>query len=290
MPELPEVETIRQGLEVRIMGRQIAEVEVLNEKSFIGVPSELVEREVIGLRRRGKGLIVDFLGGKSLLIHLKMTGQMIFAEGDGVDGRFGGGHPTEDFVNELPGRQTRVVFVFRDESRLFFNDQRKFGYVKLLDTVEVMNDKFIAALGPEPWDLALDDGGLFERLARHKGMTIKGALLDQTIVAGVGNIYADEALFFAKVHPARRVATISRAEAEDILQGAREIMEKSINEGGSTMTNYVKADGTRGNYLDLFAQVFRREGKECLRCGAAIEKIRVAGRGTHFCPKCQELR
>jgi formamidopyrimidine-DNA glycosylase len=286
MPELPEVETIKRGLETRIVGRRVAEVKVLNEKSSIGLPSELVGREVVGLRRRGKGLIIDFSDGKSLLIHLKMTGQLVFEGG----GRFGGGHPTEDFVNELPSKQTRVIFVFEDGSKLFFNDQRKFGYVKLLNTAEVMDDKFIAALGPEPWDKVLDKGGLFERLARHGGMTIKGALLDQAIIAGVGNIYADEALFFAKVHPARRVSTVSRAEVERILEGVRKTMEKSIEEGGSTMTNYVKADGTRGNYLDLFAQVFRREGKECLRCGTVIEKTRVAGRGTHFCPKCQVLK
>jgi formamidopyrimidine-DNA glycosylase len=286
MPELPEVETIRRGLEARIVEKKIADVEVLNEKSFIGDSSQLVGREVISLRRRGKGMIVDFSGGISLLIHLKMTGQLVFEGSE----RFGGGHPTEDFVNDLPSKQTRVIFVFEDGSRLFFNDQRKFGYVKLLDTAGVMDDKFVASLGPEPWDEVLDKDGLFERLARHGGMTIKGALLDQAVIAGVGNIYADEALFFAGVHPARRVSTVSRAEAKKILEGVRKTMEKSIEEGGSTMTNYVKADGTRGNYLDLFAQVFRREGKECLRCGAIIEKTRVAGRGTHVCPKCQVLK
>ena len=172
-----------------------------------------------------------------------------------------------------------------DEGKLFFNDQRKFGFVKILRTEAVEEDSFIAALAPEPWEM--DAHELYEKCQRHAKAPIKAVLLDQKIIAGLGNIYADESLFYAGVHPAEKAGNLSEKQVSRLLLGARETMERSIDSGGSTMATYIKPDGTTGNYLENFAEVFRREGKACNRCGETILKTRVTGRGTHYCPKCQ---
>lgn len=282
MPELPEVETIRRGLLECIKGKKISDVKIFCDKSFIGPKEVIIGAKILDVRRFGKALVIDLNNEVSIICHLRMTGQMIYR---GTQ-EFAGGHPSDNFVAELPNKQTRVEFDFETGEKLFFNDQRKFGFCKPVPTEEVIKDKFIASLAPEPWEMTAEE--LWSRLQRHKGAPIKAVILDQKVIAGLGNIYADEALFFAKIHPERRAGTISLLEAEQLLRGARTVMERSIEAGGSTMATYVKADGTRGNYLDLFAEVFGREGQECRRCGAEIVKIRVAGRGTHICRRCQK--
>lgn len=277
MPELPEVETIKRGLAKFILKKKITKIEVLNEKSFFG---EKTTGTVENLRRFGKALVLDLDNGKSLMIHLRMTGQLIY---DGKE-RYAAGHPSDNFTAALPNKQTRVILHF-ENGTLYFNDQRKFGFIKVLPTSEVENDSFIKKLAPEPWAMSPDK--LYEKLQRHKNSLIKPTILDQTIICGLGNIYADESLFMSKIHPERRAGTVTKAETEKLLKSAREVMEKSIASGGSTMATYVKADGTKGDYLEKFAQVFHREGKPCPRCGTKIEKIKVGGRGTHFCPNCQ---
>lgn len=282
MPELPEVETIRRGLSDFCIGKKIKRVKVFCEKSFVG-PSEIVlGASVVDIRRRGKALLFDLSNDITMMVHLRMTGQLIYRGASS----FAGGHPSDNFVDELPNKQTRVFLEFEDKSRLFFNDQRKFGFFKVMPTEEVERDKFIANLGPEPWEMT--GAGLYEKLQRHKAAPIKAVILDQKIIAGIGNIYADEALFFAGVLPSRKTGSVSKEEACRIVEGARDVMERSIESGGSTMATYVKADGTKGDYLELFARVFKREGLECSRCGAEILKTRVAGRGTHYCPGCQK--
>ncbi|MBR5027469.1 bifunctional DNA-formamidopyrimidine glycosylase/DNA-(apurinic or apyrimidinic site) lyase [Candidatus Saccharibacteria bacterium] len=278
MPELPEVETIRRGLSKFILNKKIVRVEVLCEKSFIGAPKTGV---VKALRRYGKALIIDLNNGNSMMIHLRMTGQLIWR---GTE-QFAAGHPSDNFVAELPNKQTRVILEFED-GRLFFNDQRKFGFIKILKTEDVEEDEFIKKLAKEPWVMTKEE--LYDRFQHHKNSVIKAVLLDQTIICGLGNIYADETLFDAGIHPERRAGSLSLEETERILLGARKVMDASINSGGSTMATYVKADGTKGDYLEKFAQVFRNEGKPCPRCGEKIVKIRVAGRGTHICKRCQK--
>lgn len=278
MPELPEVETIRRGLIEFIVGRKLTETEILCEKSFIGKP---VTGVVKGLRRYGKALVIDLDNGMSLMIHLRMTGQLIY---DGAE-RYAAGHPSENFVAELPNKQTRVILKF-DKGILYFNDQRKFGFIKVMPTAEVEEDVFIRKLAKEPWKMEANE--LYGKLQRHAKSCIKATILDQTIICGLGNIYADEALFAAGIHPERKCGEVSREETERLLVAAREVMERSIESGGSTMATYVKADGTKGDYLELFARVFGREGQKCVKCGGKITKIRVAGRGTHICKRCQK--
>lgn len=285
MPELPEVETVRRGLGDFILNKKIVRVGVKCEKSFVGGAemAQVVEGvEVMDLRRRGKALLIDLDNGCTLMIHLRMTGQLIWRG----EQNFAAGHPSKNFTDELPNVQTRVIFEF-PEGKLFFNDQRKFGFVKILATDEVEKDKFIASLGKEPWEMGPEE--LYKKCQRHKNALIKAVLLDQKVIAGLGNIYADESLFYARVHPERRAGDLSQEEVEKVLEGARQTMQASIDSGGSTMATYIKPDGTTGNYLEQFAQVFRREGKPCPRCGAEIVKMKVAGRGTHVCPVCQCL-
>ena len=280
MPELPEVETIKRGLSQFIIKKKLVKTTLLCAKSFIGMP---VTGTVKAIRRFGKALIIDLDNHQSLMIHLRMTGQLIY---DGKE-RYAAGHPSENFTAKLPNKQTRVILEF-DGGTLYFNDQRKFGFIKVLPTAAVVNDAFIKKLAKEPWEMT--ESELFAKLQRHKNSCIKATILDQTIICGLGNIYADESLFAAKIHPSRKSGSITEAEAALLLAAAKDVMDKSIASGGSTMATYVKADGTKGDYLEKFAQVFHNEGKPCPRCGTKIIKIRVAGRGTHICPHCQELK
>ncbi len=287
MPELPEVETIRRGLEPILVGRQIMDVVISNEKSFHG-SSEDIKQFIVGstiknIRRRAKVLMIDLSTDYSLVLHLKMTGQIILRGAE----NWAGGHPNESFVDDLPNTSTRVYFVLDDGAKLFFNDQRKFGWIKLLPTITIDELEFISKLGPEPL-IGHPAKEFLTRVRRRNNTTIKAAILDQSVVAGIGNIYADEALWLAKIHPETRVRDLTDSQLASILKGAITAMTTSIESGGSSMQNYVKADGSRGNYLDLFVNVFRREGLACPRCGTIIEKIRVAGRGTHICPVCQQ--
>jgi formamidopyrimidine-DNA glycosylase len=286
MPELPEVETVRRGLERLVVGRRITAVEVFEAKSFPVGPGLLpaagvVGAKVVSARRRAKVLILDLDNDYSLVGHLKMTGQLVVRGPED----WGAGHPTDSLLGELPDRSTRIDFQLDGDSHLFFNDQRKFGWVKALPTPAVEKLPFIAGLGPEP----LDPAGFpeFQRRAAHHGRaSVKAVLLNQQVVAGIGNIYADESLWAARVNPARPLAQVTDRKLRQLFQAAAEVMTLSIELGGSTDRNYVDAEGKRGAYLG-FANVFRRQGQPCRRCGTLIVKTKVAGRGTHYCPRCQ---
>jgi len=290
MPELPEVETVRIGLQQFLPSLTIKDVSFDWPKGFPNSP-QLVKDKLIGttikkVMRRGKVIIIDLSSKYSLLIHLKMTGQLVFDDGKH---HFGGGHPTDSLIHSLPDRSTRVTFVFTNGAKLYFNDQRKFGWVKLEPTDGLyQNNAFLSKLGPEP----LEDSYTFDQFTsavqKRSGTSIKAAILDQSVVAGVGNIYADEGLFAARIHPVTKVADVSIIKLKRLYTALREVMNLSIAYGGSSDRNYVDAKGKKGSYL-TFAKVFRLEGKPCSRCGRIITKIRVAGRGTHVCTHCQKL-
>jgi formamidopyrimidine-DNA glycosylase len=213
-----------------------------------------------------------------------MTGQLVYVASDE---RFGAGHPNDSLIGELPDKSTRVALTFKDGSRLFFNDQRKFGWMRLLPTAEVMNIDFFQKVGPEPLAEDFTWQAFRDRLSRRRNTNIKAALLDQTVVAGIGNIYADEALWGAKIHPATPVNRLTAAKFHKLYDELIAVLKLSIEKGGSSDRNYVNAEGKKGSYIS-FARVFRREGQACPRCGRTIEKTRVAGRGTHICPHCQK--
>jgi formamidopyrimidine-DNA glycosylase len=288
MPELPEVETIKIGLARLLPGKVVKDVSHNWHKSFPNAPADvarfLVGAKITNVRRRAKVLIIELSSKYSLVIHLKMTGQLVF-RGTEV---FGAGHPSKSLVGKLPDKSTRVVFDFSDGSKLFFNDQRKFGWIRLIPTIEIPQIDFMQTVGPEPLDDDFTVDKFIERLLTRKASPIKAVLLDQKVLAGVGNIYADESLYAAKIHPETPVEDVPRTKMVALYKDLRDILILSINRGGSTDRNYVNSEGKKGSYLS-FAQVFRKEGQLCPRCGREIIKIRVAGRGTHICLYCQRL-
>lgn len=290
MPELPEVETVKRGLQELLIGHVVTDVTYDWAKSFPNSPEDvqafLIGARVVTVERRAKVLLIELSSKYSLVVHLKMTGQLVFRADDNT-ARFGAGHPNDSLIGELPDRSTRVTMTL-DGAKLFFNDQRKFGWMRLMPTAEVPNIDFMRAVGPEPLSTEFTPTMLFERLQRRKNTSIKAALLDQTVLAGIGNIYADESLWGAKIHPETKVAQLSRARITRLHAELQAVLQLAIEKGGSTDKNYVNAEGKKGSYMS-FARVFRREGQPCPRCATIITKTKVAGRGTHICPKCQRL-
>ena|SRR3989344_1444218 len=288
MPELPEVETIRVGLNRLLPGQAISDVSSDWAKSFPNSPSDikrfLIGSKVLNVKRRAKVLLIELDSKYSLVIHLKMTGQLVYR---GKSERFGAGHPSGSLVGELPDKSTRVTLSLDRGAKLFFNDQRKFGWMRLIPTNEVLNIDFMKKLGPEPLAASFNAKAFDERLKTRPNTSAKAALLDQSVIAGVGNIYADESLWGAKIHPNTQVKDLSAQKLSKLFAELQFVLKLSIKKGGSTDKNYVDAEGKRGSYL-TFARVFRCEGQPCPRCGTVIIKTRVAGRGTHLCPNCQK--
>lgn len=290
MPELPEVETIKRGLEKGLKGQLISDIKISWAKSFPHSAGE-IKKSVIGSRlagieRRAKVLILNLSNSFSLLVHLKMTGQLVWVKSSGK--RLVGGHPTPSMVHELPDKSTRVIFEFKSGDKLFFNDQRKFGWIKLVPSEEVMSDNLVKRLGPEPLTPAFSFEVLASSLKRRARSPIKPVILDQSVVSGVGNIYADESLHLAKIHPLRLAGSLKPAEVKRLHQAIKDIIKLGIAHGGTSFTHYVTIMGGKGDYIN-HTRVFRRQGQPCLVCGTEIKKIRVAGRGTHLCPKCQKV-
>jgi formamidopyrimidine-DNA glycosylase len=287
MPELPEVETVSRGLGNILPGRKILTISSDWPKSFpnsdTDVKKFLINGEISTVRRRGKVLLIELITGYTLVTHLKMTGQLVFRG----EQNFGAGHPNDSLIGKLPDKSTRVVIDFVDGSKLFFNDQRKFGWMRLFPTSEVDNIDFFRKLGPEPLTHEFTSLILKQRLMKRPGSSIKAVLLDQSILAGIGNIYADESLWTARIHPKTLVKKLTTKNINDLHEAIVSVLKLSIEKGGSTDRNYVDALGRKGSYLS-FANVFRREGMNCPRCGTVIIKIRVAGRGTHVCANCQK--
>lgn len=336
MPELPEVETIKRQLNEVLVGKMIASVEMRGKKSFDGDVDMVIGMTVVGIRRFGKGLVVDLkrvvqvsdteparermTGGAdrlSLVIHLKMTGQLIFEshffDPEGIrahvgdpsgmlpSGRRGGngesfeehlqhrivgGHPTSDFVNVLPSSHTRVIFYFKAGEVLYFNDQRMFGWVKLMETKEVENLSFIRGLGPEPWVMTEEQWlGIF-----NTKKPVKVRLMDQDKVAGIGNIYANDALWEAGIDPRRSASSLSEGEKLRLLETVKKVLDDGIFYGGATAGDgkFVDLEGLGGKYQEHF-RVYQREGQTCLRNdGGVICKAMIGGRGTFWCERCQK--
>ncbi len=288
MPELPEVETVRIGLSQLLPGKQFRAVEYDWPKGFPNseddVKEFLVGSKVTDIKRRAKVLLIELDSKYSLVIHLKMTGQLVYRSDTE---KFGAGHPSVSLVGSLPDKSTRVTFDFMDGSKLFFNDQRKFGWVRLIATAEVPNIDFFKKVGPEPLSSDFSAKDFRTRVMRRKNTSIKAALLDQSVIAGIGNIYADEGLWAAKIHPATSVKSVPANKLNTLFTQLQKVLQLAIDKGGSSDRNYVNAEGKKGSYLS-FANVFRKDGKPCPRCDTIIIKTRVAGRGTHLCPMCQK--
>lgn len=288
MPELPEVETVRLQLLDKVIGKTINDVEVFHSKAVEhdeNIDDKLSGKMFKHIERIGKLLIFSFQDEEDLfmLAHLKMTGQFFYVDqnGDVV----GGGHSlSESEKIDFPHKHSRVAFHFSDHTTLYFNDMRLFGYTKLADVADVAQAK--SRFGPEPINPNFDCEWFSQKLKR-RNTPIKAALLDQTFVAGLGNIYVDEALWRAKVSPTRKASEISDTEAKLLCKTSGDVMKESIKVGGTTFQHFADTDGKSGNFTK-YLQVFGQQGKPCSRCQTTIEKTRCAGRGTHYCPKCQK--
>jgi formamidopyrimidine-DNA glycosylase len=275
MPELPEVETIRQQLEPHLVGRRFDRVEILDRRLVrpfepVAVAAELEDEEVSALERRGKYLIVRFESGRALLIHLRMTGSLR--------------HAAKGTLADDPHR--RAVVNLDDGSDVAYRDVRRFGTWQLLEPGE-LEPYLEQRLGVEPLERTFTARRLAERLEGRRAPT-KAALLDQRTVAGLGNIYVDEALWRAQVHPLRPAGTLGAEELTRLTRSIRDALRAGVKRQGASLRDYSTPDGGRGRMQDRF-RVYGREGRPCQRCGTPIDKIRTAGRGTWYCPNCQRL-
>lgn len=294
MPELPEVETIRRQLLKEVVGKKINKVELRLPKLayFNGKKGDAknFKKNLEGAKikkadRAAKILILTLSNGYTLLVHLKMTGQLIYRDKTGETKR--GGHPWPPQGVEAPNKWTHITFKFSDDSFLYFNDLRQFGYMKLVPTKDLKEQKEIRKLGPEPFDKKFTPELFSQMLKKRPKAKIKPLLMDQNFLSGIGNIYADESLHYAKILPTRPAGKIKPEEVKKLYQGIKTILEKSISKGGTSADTYVMLSGERGGF-EKHLKVYGREGKKCLRCGGIIKRVKLGGRSAHFCPKCQK--
>lgn len=298
MPELPEVETIVRDLAKYLPGKTIKEIKVLNKKTWLAKPQSVAGSKIKKVWRRGKQIIIDLSSDKHLVVHLKMTGQLIWTHSTSFDLaqdrslRAGvkkklvvGGHPIMGVGQDLPNKFTRVVFKLSNGGQLFFNDVRKFGYIKLVSDKDLA--EISAGLGLEPLAKGFNDKKLKIALAKKSKAKIKPALLDQTKVAGIGNIYADESLWLAKILPSRTAASLKDEEWAALAKAIVKVLRLSIAHRGTSFSNYRDAQGDSGRFIKKL-QVYGRHHEACRRCGHPISKSKLGGRGTHWCAKCQK--
>ncbi len=280
MPELPEVETVRRGLVPVMEGQRIAQV-ILNRPDLrrpfpAGMAERLTGARVRHLSRRAKYLLAALSTDATLLLHLGMSGRILIA---------GAGETWRDPA--VHTRHDHVVIGMANGTTIIFNDARRFGLVDLVADSDLATHPLLAGLGPEPLGNAFDDAYLQQRLGLRRG-PVKAALLDQHLVAGLGNIYVCEALHRARIHPARPAASLEASQIGALVAAIREVLEKAIAAGGSSLRDYRKADGGMGYFQHSF-HVYGREGLDCPRPGCAGRVVRIAqsGRSSFFCPDCQ---
>ncbi|MEZ4210667.1 MAG: DNA-formamidopyrimidine glycosylase [Patescibacteria group bacterium] len=288
MPELPEVETVVRGLTKHIVGQKIKSVKILHPRSFVWdhsmgpIQPSITDLTINKIYRRGKGIIINLSKDLSILIHLKMTGQLIYVEGKS---RLNFGHPDPNFTLQMPSKHTRVILSL-SKGTLYFNDQRLFGWVKIIPTNEIPNDKFIRNLGPEPFDLKFNLDYLWPILKRRAKSNIKSIIMDQSVVTGVGNIYADESLFLSGLKPTRLGIKLTQKQAAELIKNIQGVLKKGIKYMGTSISHYKTDEGASGK-MQNHLNVYGRKGLPCKNCGQPISKTRLNGRGTHYCHTCQ---
>jgi len=293
MPELPEVETLRLQLSQLIIGKTIKSIDILKPKSFIGKKEQVIGKKIVEVKRFAKILVIDLSNGLSLAVHLKMSGQLIFRQD--IQLRYIWRHTK--VVNDLSNKHTRVIITFVDGDRLYFNDQRMFGWIKVIQNAKFkMQDDnaklkipyiydLIKKLGPEPLrDLTLET---FKKILKSSRKPIKLLLMDQEKIAGIGNIYANDALFLAKINPAEKANEIEDGSIVKLFNCLQKVLKDGIKWRGASKNHFRDVFGAKGKVQEHF-HAYDREGEKCPnKCGSVIERITLGGRGTFFCPKCQ---
>ena len=290
MPELPEVESIRKQLEKYIVGHKIQKVEVRWRKSLPDNEKRLVGGKILKIHRFGKALSIDLSNGYSAVIHIKMTGQLIYRGPNLKKGKT----LSRKVVDGVPGKHTHVIFYLDREGVLYYNDVRKFGWIKVVRTLDVENIDFIKRLGPEPPVTGGSAGNSLLTLVKFKETTAstkranKILLMDQTKIGGVGNIYANDALWLSKIHPEKAANELSNKEAEKLYSAIINVLKEGLKRGGASEISFVTPDGKEGSYQEKFL-AYGRKDEPCDRCHKAkFEKSMLGGRGTFYCPHCQK--
>jgi formamidopyrimidine-DNA glycosylase len=287
MPELPEVETIKRQLGPMIKGLTIKEIEVRSSGSFVGEKREIIGKKITEVSRFGKMIYIEVTGEKDLLIHLKMTGQLIFVTSrQGTHNKLKNGkRKTETMISRLPAKGTRVIFTFTDNSHLYFNDNRKFGWIRVVDDNDLKLKKEVLGIEPYTESYNLDN---FSQVVKKANKAIKLLIMEQGKISGLGNIYANEALFLAKIKPTRKGNSLSGKEIKTLYNSILKVLEEGIAHQGSSGKDkgYLTAKGEMGEHQNYF-QVYQREGEKCRRCSSEIKRIVIGGRGTFFCDNCQ---
>jgi formamidopyrimidine-DNA glycosylase len=272
MPELPEVETIVQDLSSKLKGLEISSVRILYppvlRKKKLSLINDLKARKVVDVRRRGKMLLIEFERNLILLIHLKMTGQLLF-------------YPREESLD----KHTHFILSFKDENNeLRFRDVRKFGFISCIRNLDISCVDELKNLGPEPLEI---DFSFFKKLFQGRKARLKSLLLNQNFIAGIGNIYADEILFQAKLHPLTHASHLGSDDLKRLLKAMRDVLRKAIIHKGSSIRSFTNAEGERGKFQN-YHQVYGRESLFCFVCGEKIKRLRLGGRSSFFCPRCQK--
>lgn len=287
MPELPEIETVKLGLQKYLTNHKIEDIKVKIPKMFVGNKKQIIGAKVTDIKRIGKGLIIEFDNNYALAVHFKMTGQLVFRDNNTKN------MPLSQKVGgqTLPSKYSHIIFTLDKDSMLFYNDLRQFGWMKVLKKDEIMQMPFFNQMGPEPKvgsDLAGKELTLdyFKNVLGKSGLTIKVVLMDQKKIGGIGNIYANDALFLAKIDPRRKAKSLNEEELKKLYEAIFVVIKKSLSFGGSSDENFVNALGQDGNYQE-HTLVYGKKGQKCSMCNGVIEKIQLGGRGTYFCPKHQ---
>lgn len=291
MPELPEVETIRLGLEKHLVGHKITDVEIKLRKIVQGDEKNIIGGKVTGVRRFGKGLVIDLDNGYLLAIHIKLTGQLIYRKVS-KGGKVSEVPKEEEKIKVirgtyevLPNKWTHVIFHLDKDASLYYNDFRQFGWIKIVKQEELQKLVFFKELGPEFFkDLTSEK---FRDIVKKSKTVIKPLLMDQKKISGVGNIYANDGLFDAKIDPKRKANILSDKEIENLFTSVEKVLKLGLKLGGASELSFVNALGGEGKYQEHFL-VYGQEGKPCPRDGSIIQKIALGGRGTYFCPTCQK--
>ncbi len=288
MPELPEVETIKRDLEKKILKKKIIRIRIKDKKIGQSGLERVKGKYFLDIDRIGKLLIFKLSEkGYFMLVHLKMTGQLVYAFKKFL---VAGGHSLSSRSDmaavggKLPNKHTRAIFEFKDGGRLFFNDLRRFGYIKMVNKSELNLLKESFGIEPLKTDFIYRN---ILKIFKNRKTSLKAVLLNQKLISGIGNIYADEILFRAGLRPDRVAGSLKPTEIKKLYRATNYIIRRAIKYRGTTFSDYVDAKGRRGNFSTQL-KVYGRSGKKCYKCSNVIKKIRIAGRGTSFCPKCQK--
>ena len=280
MPELPEVETIRLGLQKYIVGKTIEDVEVRLRRIFSGDEKNIIGAKITSIDRFGKGLVINLNNKYSIAAHIKLTGQFVYRDDSTLKLKL-----SAKVGSQIPNKFTHVTFKLDKGAYLHYNDIRQFGWIKILKTEDLKTIPFFKDLGPEPF------GGLtfeiFKNIISKNNTAIKPLIMDQKKIGGIGNIYANDALFDSQIDPRKKAKSLKEKEIKSLYNSILKVLKNGLENGGASELNYVNALGQEGKYQHHFL-AYARDGEKCLRCGTIMKKITLGGRGTYFCPNCQK--